>query len=336
MNGWTRGEMDLRTVTYENGVLSVLDQRRLPREEKRVALRTVMEAAEAITAMTVRGAPLIGIVAAFGAALSIRDETDNWEKAFSEGIGLLSRSRPTAVNLRWALDRAEHVFKKVRPAGRQAVFEALLREAEAIREEDARLCRRIGENLQPFIRDGGKYLTHCNAGALATAAYGTALAGFYVAREEGKEIFVWVDETRPWLQGLRLTAWELSRGKVPHRIIADSAAAFLISRGEVDAVFTGADRIAANGDTANKIGTYALSLACRAHGVPLIVAAPRSTLDPRCRAGGEIPIEERSGEEITRIAGIDPSAEEAYNPAFDVTPYENITAIVTEEGVWHP
>lgn len=328
--------MDLQTVTYDNGVLSVLDQRRLPLEEKRVVLRTVRDAAEAITAMTVRGAPLIGIVAAFGAALSIRDDDNSWEESFRRGIGLLAHSRPTAVNLRWALDRAELVFEKARPSGRQAAFQALLEEAEAIREEDARLCRRIGENLQPFIRHGGKYLTHCNAGALATAAYGTALAGFYVAREAGKEIFVWVDETRPWLQGLRLTAWELSRGKVPHKVIADSAAAFLIARGEVDAVFTGADRIAANGDTANKIGTYALSLACRRHDVPLIVAAPRSTLDPRCRSGGEIPIEERSGEEITRIAGIAPSAEEAYNPAFDVTPYEHITAIVTEEGVWRP
>jgi|MTBAKSStandDraft_2_1061841.scaffolds.fasta_scaffold00739_56 methylthioribose-1-phosphate isomerase len=328
--------MDLKTVSFEKGSLSVLDQRRLPLEEKRVILNTVRDVYEAITRMTVRGAPLIGIVAAFGAALSIRSRGKDWEEDFRRGVDLLSSSRPTAVNLSWALDRAMSVFNTHRSSGRQATFQALLREAEAIRGEDALLCRRIGENLQPFIKNGGKYLTHCNAGALATAAYGTALSGFYVAREEGKEIFVWVDETRPWLQGLRLTAWELSRGKVPHRVIADSAAAFLIGRGEVDAVFTGADRIAANGDTANKIGTYALSLACRTHGVPLIVAAPRSTLDPRCPRGEEIPIEERSGEEITRIAGIGPGDEEAYNPAFDVTPYEHITAIVTEEGVWHP
>ena len=328
--------MDLKTVSYERGVLSVLDQRKLPLEEKRIILKTVRDVYEAIVTMTIRGAPLIGIVAAFGAALAIREDQEGWEKAFQEGIRLLSSSRPTAVNLKWALDRACRVFEEARAMGREATFQALVREASKIWREDALLCRKIGENLQPFIHNGGQYLTHCNAGALATAAYGTALAGFYIAREKGKEIFVWVDETRPWLQGLRLTAWELGRAGIPHRVIADSAAAFLISRGKVDAVITGADRIAANGDTANKIGTYALSLACRAHGIPLVIAAPRSTLDLRCPCGGKIPIEERSGEEITRVAGITPSVEEAYNPSFDVTPYDNITAIVTEEGVWHP
>lgn len=328
--------MDLKTVAFEEGVFSVLDQRKLPLEEKRVVIRSVRDAYDAIASMTVRGAPLIGIVAAFGASLSLCESREEWEKAFYEGTRLLARSRPTAINLHWALKRAEKAFEQARPSGREAAYRAVIEEAEAIRREDALLCRKIGKNLQPFIRDGGRYLTHCNAGALATAAYGTALAGFYVAREEKKKIFVWVDETRPWLQGLRLTAWELTRGMIPHKVIADSAAAFLISRGEVDAVFTGADRIAANGDTANKIGTYALSLACRAHGIPFIVAAPRSTLDPSCPGGEEIPIEERGGEEITRIAGMGERAEEAYNPAFDVTPYANITAIVTEEGVWRP
>lgn len=330
--------MDLKTVLYEKGILSVLDQRRLPLEEKRVVLNTVQDVYEAIGAMIVRGAPLIGITAAYGAALSLKEDKKTWEKDFYRDLEYLSQARPTAINLKWALQRMGRAFETAKGRGRKAAFEELIREACALRDEDARLCRRIGEHLQSYICDGGSYLTHCNAGALATAAYGTALSGFYVAREQGKTIFVWVDETRPWLQGLRLTSWELSKGNIPHKIIADSAAAFLVSRQKVDAVFVGADRIAANGDTANKIGTYGLSLACRAHHIPFIVAAPKSSFDPDCPDGDAIPIEKRPGGEILQINGtpLTLSDEEGYNPAFDITPFAHITAVITEEGPWLP
>ena len=285
----------------------VLDQRRLPDEEIELRCETAAEAAEAIRTLAVRGAPAIGVAAAYAYVLAVERGEDP-ETAYE----ILARSRPTAVNLVWALEQMRDDPTPER--------------ARALHEEEVDRCRRMARHAAELFGPETRALTHCNAGGLATGGYGSAVGALRAAWEDGLLAHVWVDETRPLLQGARLTAWELEAVGIPHAVIADSAAAHLMARGEVDCVVTGADRIAANGDTANKIGTYSLAVAAAHHGLPLYVVAPTSTLDPATPTGAEIPLEERDGAEVTtRFA--------ARNPAFDVTPAALIAAIVTEEGV---
>jgi methylthioribose-1-phosphate isomerase len=295
-------------IRLEGDRVVMLDQRRLPDEEVELECRSAADVAEAIRTLAVRGAPAIGIAAAYGYALAVRRGED-----LDDATRVLADARPTAVNLTWALAEV----------GAAADPEARARE---LHEQEVERCRAMAAHAAALFAPGSRVLTHCNAGALATGGYGSALGAVRRAWEDGLVRFVFADETRPLLQGSRLTAWELDRLGIPHAVIADSAAASLMARGEVDCVVTGADRIAANGDTANKIGTYSLAVLANHHGLPLYVVAPTSTIDPEAASGGEIPIEERTGTELTgRFA--------ARNPAFDVTPAELIAAIVTEAGV---
>jgi methylthioribose-1-phosphate isomerase len=336
-----RAAPDFTPLAWRDGALEVLDQTRLPIEERWLRLTRVEQVADAIHRLAVRGAPAIGIAGAFGLALALLDAGDpepepsaRFEQAFSR----LLATRPTAVNLRWALERGRETFEAHRGEGRAAIAAALLARAEALRAADLATCRAIGAAGAELLGPAARVLTHCNAGGLATAGYGTALGVVRAAWERGHLALVYSDETRPLLQGARLTAWELSRLGIPFRLIPDAAAGALIARGEVDAAVVGADRIAANGDTANKIGTYTVAVLCARHGVPFYVAAPRSTLDPATPDGAAIPIEERSGDEVTSVMGtrVAPAGTEARNPAFDVTPAALVTAIVTEVGVLRP
>jgi methylthioribose-1-phosphate isomerase len=328
-------------LKWEEGALLLLDQRRLPLEE--VYLRLVDEegVAAAIRDMAVRGAPAIGVAAAYGIALGARraaaDGTVSPER-FDGMCALMRSTRPTAVNLFWAVDRMARRFHREHARGPRIVAEALLEEAQAIRDEDLSACRRMGDLGAELVPAGARILTHCNAGALATAGYGTALGVIRSAARQGKVSRVYADETRPYLQGARLTAWELARDGIPTTLIADSAAGHLISRGEVDAIVVGADRIAANGDVANKIGTYTLAVLARERGIPFFVAAPVSTIDLGTPDGGAIPIEERPAEEVTHHGGrlLAPAGVAVRNPAFDVTPHRLVTAIVCERGVARP
>ena len=314
--------MSFRTLWFEGGALHLLDQRGLPSRADVVVARTAAETAQAIRDMAVRGAPAIGCAAAYGLALAVRSGED-----FEKARATLLAARPTAVNLRWALER----LAAVRPR----TFEALLAEADRVLREDLEACRAIGRNGAALVPDGKGILTHCNAGGLATAGYGTALGVVRAAIEGGKRCDVFADETRPWLQGARLTAWELLQDDIPVTLLPDAAAASLLASGKIGCVVVGADRIARNGDTANKIGTYPLALAAQAAGVPFFVAAPTSTVDLRAAGGAEIPIEERAASEVTHLAGqrIAPEGVQVFNPAFDVTPARYIAAIVTERGV---
>ena len=314
--------MSFRTLWFEGGALHLLDQRGLPSRADVVVARTAAETAQAIRDMAVRGAPAIGCAAAYGLALAVRSGED-----FEKARATLLAARPTAVNLRWALER----IAAVRPR----TFEALLAEADRVLQEDLEACRAIGRNGAALVPDGKGILTHCNAGGLATAGYGTALGVVRAAIEGGKRCDVFADETRPWLQGARLTAWELLQDGIPVTLLPDAAAAALLASGKIGCVVVGADRIARNGDTANKIGTYPLALAAQAAGVPFFVAAPTSTVDLRAASGAEIPIEERAASEVTHLAGqrIAPEGVQVFNPAFDVTPARYIAAIVTERGV---
>ena len=315
----------------------ILDQTLLPEEERYLELRTVEEMAEAIRSLRVRGAPLIGIAAAMGIAAATRTggTGQGMLERVREASRLLGATRPTAVNLQWALDRMCRRAVSVAPEDLES---ALFDEANAIWEEDRRMCDQIGQLGAPLIPDGATVCTVCNAGALATGGIGTALAPIYVRHQAGGAPHVIVPETRPLLQGSRLTAWELHRSGVPVTLIADSMVASRLRLGDVRAVFVGADRIARNGDVANKIGTYGLALAARTHGVPFYVAAPSSTVDPATPNGAAIPIEERSAEEIMAWRGqrSAPPGVGVWNPAFDVTPAELVTAIVTDRGVVAP
>jgi methylthioribose-1-phosphate isomerase len=354
----------LKWIGGVNGHLEIIDQRKLPAEYKIIRCSNVKQLYDAIKTLAVRGAPAIGVAGAYGAVLSLqniyrRARKDRREKnkinpAFSavSAIKLLKRdceylasSRPTAVNLRWAIDRvvkcAKNSAARLRCASpRQAgtIYElrkVVLEEANVICREDIEMCRKIGVNGAMFIKNGMGILTHCNAGALATAGQGTALSVLYEAKKQGKKFRVFVDETRPLLQGARLTAWELKRAKIDTTVICDNMAAALMRNGKIDMVITGADRIAANGDAANKTGTYGLSVLAKAHGIPFYIAAPSSTFDLKTKTGKDIPIEQRSADEI-RFCGdkqVAPNGVDIYNPAFDVTPAENITAIITERGV---
>ncbi len=332
----------LPTIAWRGRSVIMIDQRKLPGQEVYVRCHTYIQTAQAIEKMVIRGAPAIGIAAAYGVvlgAMTARGDTGrSLDRDFEKVFQRLARTRPTAHNLFWALERMKAVYERSREHGLRAIRAALLEEARAIEREDAETNRAIGRHGQALIRDGWTVLTHCNAGALATAEYGTALGIVRAAVEDGKTIRVFADETRPFLQGARLTVWELERDGIPVTLITDNMAGWFMRRGEVDAVVVGADRIAANGDTANKIGTYSLAVLARENSVPFYVAAPTSTIDPAVPDGGGIPIEERSPEEVRGAGGrlVTLPHVEVRNPAFDVTPAAYITAIVTERGVHRP
>jgi methylthioribose-1-phosphate isomerase len=324
-----------------SGAVRIIDQRALPETLVHRDLETIDDAAEAIRTLQVRGAPLIGIAAAMGLVAGVRKVRRGGRDAFLAQLrtaaAALAETRPTAINLRWALTRMIATAEQT-PGDAAALWERLRVEATAIWEEDRAMCRRIGEAGLSLVPDGANVLTHCNAGALATGGIGTALAPIYLAHEAGRRVHVFVDETRPVLQGARLTAWELSEAGVPCTLLADGAAGTLLRSARVDLVLVGADRIAANGDFANKIGTYSVAVLARQHGVPFYCCAPSSTIDPATPDGDAIPIEERPADEVKAIAGraIAPRAVAAFNPAFDVTPARYVTAFITERGLVHP
>lgn len=322
------------TWSHDGDGVRILDQRYLPEREVYRELRSVDEVCEAIKTLAVRGAPAIGIAAAMGLTLAVRDGAADSAVDLADADGRLRSTRPTAVNLAAALDRMMRVGLRLRRDG-SALRKALREEATRILEEDRAMCRRIGEHGAALIPDGARVLTHCNTGALATGGIGTALAAVYVAVESGKRVDVYADETRPLLQGSRLTAWELERAGIPVTVLADGAAASLLRDGDVDLCLVGADRIAVNGDVANKVGTYPLAIAACRHSVPFYVAAPASTFDRATRRGDDILIEQRAPDEVRRVGDSQtaPAGVRVYNPAFDVTPAELISAIVSDRGV---
>lgn len=346
MSDLASGEESLETVGWigdsRAGFVRLIDQTRLPTELVRIDLTDVPAVWEAIRSLRVRGAPAIGVAAAFGAVLGARAgglaDLETVKRGLLEASRSLRTSRPTAVNLFWALDRMERLVSIGDFDKGEDLLDRLLLEARAIAEEDKATCRAIGLNGADLIPKDSGVLTHCNAGGLAAVAHGTALSVVFAAHEQGKKIHVYTDETRPLLQGARLTAWELLRRGVPATLICDNTAAVVMREGKVRLAIVGADRIAANGDTANKIGTYSVALSCRAHGLPFYVAAPRSTFDLSLPDGRSIPIEERDPKEITQGFGriTAPEGVDVYNPAFDVTPAELIDAIVTERGIIRP
>lgn len=322
----------VETIAWTPDGVVMIDQRRLPREEVFVTCRTCEEVAEAIRNMTIRGAPAIGVAAAMGVALGALHSRD-LPADFPRICETLAATRPTAVNLFWAIERMKRRYAEL--ASDPGVREALVQEAQLIREEDIAINRAIGRHGAALVPDGKTVLTHCNAGALATAGYGTALGVIRAAIEGGKKIDVFADETRPFLQGARLTAWELERDGIPTTLITDNMAGWFLRQGRIGCVVVGADRIAANGDVANKIGTYSLAVLAKENGVPFFVAAPISTLDLTLKSGDEIPIEERPAQEVTDMftPGVAPSGISVRNPAFDVTPAKYVSAIITEKGV---
>ena len=343
---------NIETLAFESvpsrgsrfGTLQMIDQTYLPTELKIIDCCDVETVWEAIFMLRVRGAPAIGIAAAYGVCLGLQTlpadaDMDTFRNRLNEVADYLASSRPTAVNLFWALDRMKAKAKTLYNTNNvKTIRDALLNEAKIIHEEDRSICRTIGRLGQKLIQDGSTWLTHCNAGGLGTADYGTALGVFFAAQESGKTIHVYADETRPLLQGARLTAWELMQRGIDVTLICDSMAAWVMRQGKIDGVLVGADRIAANGDTANKIGTYGVAVAAKAHGVPFYVAAPASTFDLTLSEGSGIPIEERSAEEICEGFGkrTAPLGVKVYNPAFDVTPSDLISGIVTDRGIISP
>ncbi|MDT3415803.1 methylthioribose-1-phosphate isomerase [Brevibacillus aydinogluensis] len=329
-------------VKWQDDALVLLDQTRLPVETIYLTLTTAQEVWAAIRHLQVRGAPAIGMAAAYGLYLGIRNsdanDFDTFWQHLSEQADYLGTSRPTAVNLFWALDRIKARVQRESGKPVAELKAAVLNEALSIQREDAEVCRRIGEHLLTLLKDGMGILTHCNPGALATAAYGTATAPLYLAKERGWNLKVYADETRPVLQGARLTAYELQQAGIDVTLICDNMAAMVMAQGKVQAVIVGTDRVAANGDVANKIGTYGVAVLAHAHGIPFYVAAPLSSIDLDTPTGADIPIEERPAEEITHGLGkqVAPDGIKVYNPAFDVTPARYITAIVTENGIYKP
>lgn len=339
------GESKVCTLLWEKSVLKLIDQRKLPFEEVYVSCKSADSVAKAIKDMVVRGAPAIGVAAAYGVALAALkfsgEDKEKFADYINENIRLLSGARPTAVNLFWALDRMEKILTSDKNLEVEKIKDKLIEEAEEIEKQDLEINWKIGQNGKKiFDKAAGKIkiLTHCNAGALATSGYGTALAVIRSLDAEGKVANVIVDETRPFLQGARLTAWELHQEEIPFFIISDNMAGYFMSIGEVDTVLVGADRIASNGDAANKIGTLSLSILARYYRIPFYVAAPISTVDIKIESGDNIPIEYRDEKEMREVLGkiIIPEFMAVENPAFDVTPAENITAIITEERVIYP
>jgi methylthioribose-1-phosphate isomerase len=327
----------IETLRWSGGVdgtLHLIDQTLLPGELREIQCHDVATVWEAIKQLRVRGAPAIGIAAAYGVVLGVRNDLSKLD----EVIAYLAGSRPTAVNLFWALDRMKRKAQSLAVSQSADIVSCLLEEARSIHEEDRALCRAIGKHGADLLPSGSGVLTHCNAGGLATAEYGTALSVFFTAQDQGKQLHVFVDETRPLLQGARLTAWELVQRGIPATLICDSMAAQVMREHRVQAVVVGADRIAANGDTANKIGTYSVAVLAQAHNIPFYVAAPSTTFDLSIESGEEIPIEQRSPAEITHGFGkaTAPEGVGVYNPAFDVTPARLIKGIITERGVIEP
>jgi methylthioribose-1-phosphate isomerase len=330
----------LPTIEWQDDAVVMVDQRRLPAAEVWVRCRTAPEVARAIKTMVIRGAPAIGVAAAMGIALAMRRSTATGTKQFAtefqKTCDLMAGTRPTAVNLFWAIERMKRTFAAAVQAGASVaeIRERLAADARAIHDEDVESCRAIGRVGAAFVPDGARILTHCNAGALATAGYGTALGVIRAAVEAGKRVSVLADETRPFLQGARLTAWELVRDGIDTTVICDNMAGSLMRQGLVDLVVVGADRIAANGDFANKIGTYPVAVLAKAHGIPFYVAAPLSTIDLATADGAGIPIEERPHREVTHVgpSRLTPEGAAIRNPAFDVTPHGLVAAIFTERG----
>jgi len=334
----------LKWIGGTNGCLELIDQRKLPGEFVKIKCKDTEQLFEAIKTLTVRGAPAIGVAGAYGLVLALQNlpETQNITKAFDKikkASQSLASTRPTAVNLCWAVNRVRKKAEKFVKANPDAELtqlqEIVLEEAGAIHKEDFDMCLHIGLNGRKFIKDGSAVLTHCNAGALATGGQGTAVSIIYEAHKEGKKFKVYVDETRPLLQGARLTTWELKQVGIDVTLICDNMAGWLMKQKKIHGVITGADRIAANGDTANKIGTCSLSILARYYKIPFYVVAPSSTFDVSIKSGADIPIEQREPKEVTALAGkqIAPEKISVYNPAFDITEAENITAIITETGV---
>ncbi|MEQ1583675.1 MAG: S-methyl-5-thioribose-1-phosphate isomerase [Candidatus Nitrotoga sp.] len=331
--------MKVETLRWSDGVLEMIDQRILPATFKYVQYDSAAAVAEGIRSMVVRGAPAIGVAAAYGVALeALRLSAvtgESFQRGMNEGFNTLAQSRPTAVNLFWALARMKRVWQTVSGESNMQVAMRLLAEAHEIFAEDIRINRTLGSHGAGLLRDGARVLTHCNAGALATAGHGTALGVIRSAVEAGKKISVIADETRPFLQGARLTAWEMVQEKIPVTLITDNMAGFMMSRGEVDAVVVGTDRVAANGDVANKIGTYMVAVLAQRHHIPFYVACPLSTIDMSIASGMDIPIEERHADEVKGFRDFHWAAQGAQirNPSFDITPAELVTALITEKGV---
>jgi len=334
----------LPTIDLQEDAIIMVDQRKLPAQELDVRCRTAPEVAKAIRTMVIRGAPAIGVAAAYGIALGMKRSTAKGTRQFAvdfqKTCDLMAATRPTAVNLFWAIDRMKRAFSEGAQAGEspEELVMRLQHEAQAIHDEDVANCRAMGGHGAEVVPDGARVLTHCNAGALATAGYGSALGVIRAAVEQGKRIAVFADETRPFLQGARLTAWELVREGINTTVITESMAGPLMRAGEIDLVVVGADRIAANGDTANKIGTYTVAVMAKEHNLPFYVAAPLSTIDLSTPDGDHIPIEERDQREVSHLGAsrLTPAGAHIRNPAFDVTPHRYITGIITERGILHP
>jgi methylthioribose-1-phosphate isomerase len=334
----------LPTIEWQGDTIVMVDQRKLPAQEIYLRCRSAQEVAKAIRTMVIRGAPAIGVAAAMGLALGMRKSTAKGTKQFAvefqKTCDMMASTRPTAVNLFWAIERMKRAFSEGALAGESPheLADRLEKEARAIHDEDVANCRTMGAFGAALVQDGARVLTHCNAGALATAGYGSALGVIRAAVEQGKKVAVFADETRPFLQGARLTAWELVREGISTTVITESMAGPLMRAGEVDMVVVGADRIAANGDTANKIGTYTVAVLAHEHKIPFYVAAPLSTIDLATPDGDHIPIEERDQREVSHLGAsrLTPEGAKIRNPAFDVTPHRYITGIITERGVFRP
>jgi methylthioribose-1-phosphate isomerase len=334
----------LPTIELQDDVIVMVDQRKLPAQEVYVRCRNAQEVAKAIRTMVIRGAPAIGVAAAMGIALGMKKSaargTRQYAVEFQKTCEMMAATRPTAVNLFWAIDRMKRAFAEGAQAGEspEELSARLEREARRIHDEDVASCRAMGAFGAEMVPDGARVLTHCNAGALATAGYGSALGVIRAAVEQGKTIAVFADETRPFLQGARLTAWELVRDGINTTVITESMAGPLMRAGEIDLVVVGADRIAANGDTANKIGTYTVAVLAHEHGIPFYVAAPLSTIDLSTPDGEHIPIEERDQREVSHLGSsrLTPIGAKIRNPAFDVTPHRYIAGIITEKGIFRP
>ena len=329
----------VETIQWTPEGVVMIDQTKLPREEVYVTCRDYQEVAQAIRGMVIRGAPAIGVAAAMGVALgALRADPRHLDDEFTAICKTLAGTRPTAVNLFWAIERMQRLYTSLRGRPVEEIRQRLIEEAQRIREEDIAINRAIGRHGAPLVVDGKTVLTHCNAGALATAGYGTALGVIRAACEAGKRIDVFADETRPFLQGARLTAWELAQDGIPTTLITDNMAGHFLKSGRIGCVVVGADRIARNGDTANKIGTYSVAVLAKENGVPFYVAAPVSTLDLALASGDLIPIEQRPAAEVTHVFGVAvaPEGIAVENPAFDVTPNRYVTAIITERGVARP
>ncbi|MHB8138268.1 MAG: S-methyl-5-thioribose-1-phosphate isomerase [Smithellaceae bacterium] len=331
--------MMIKPVFWKNNTVVLIDQNALPLIERQVVCSNYRQVISAIKNLTVRGAPAIGVAAAMGAALgalSIPSEpVEKFQKTFHALCTEIEKSRPTARNLFWAIERMKEHLEDAILSGKKNLTGELIKEANRICAEDIEINKQMGKHGSILIADGDNVLTHCNAGALATAGYGTALGVIRAAREQGKKLHVYIDETRPVLQGARLTAWEMKKEKIPATLITDSMAGFLMQQSKIDKIIVGADRIAANGDTANKIGTYSLAVLARAHGIPFYAAAPCSTFDFSLKNGTQIPVEARQADEVTHFRGVQsaPNGMKVYNPSFDITPAKLISALITEKGI---